>query len=89
MDGAGADAAAARQTRDLTLGARLGAGWGLADCDAMFTAMYDRSAEVYREALRHDNVGGIAAGIERFVRGAKPLAPSALGAPRALAADWD
>lgn len=31
---------------------RVREGWGLGDCDAIFAAMDDRSAEVYREALR-------------------------------------
>ena len=30
-------------------------------------------------ALRHDDVGGIAAGIERFVRGVSALAPGTVG----------
>ena len=30
-------------------------------------------------ALRHDDVGGIAAGIEAFVRGARALAPGTVG----------
>ena len=34
-------------------------------------------------ALRHDAVGGIAAGIERFVRGAGALAPGTVGWVRA------